>query len=106
MKKYFDTLIKDTEIPNTISPEIIHISVKDMILGESTFIGSLVHKFGPEKLSELMTRSSIIYIDDIFDADSDSLLNPGFLACYIKGVIEDSSDNWRVILTKSIERDI
>lgn len=106
MKKYFDTLIKDVEIPNTISPEIIHISVKGESLGERSFIGSMVHQFGPVKLSELMMKSAIIYIDDIFDADSDSLLNPEFLACYIKGVIEDSSDNWRVILTKSIERDI
>ena len=68
MKKYFDTLIKDAEISNTISPEIIHISVKGESLGERSFIGSMVHQFGPVKLSELMMKSSIIYIDDIFDA--------------------------------------
>ena len=50
-----------------------------------------------------MNTCTIIYIDDIFDANPDSLLNPGIIAMYIKEVIEDSSDNWKVILTKSIE---
>ena len=103
MKRYLDVIIKETEFREEIVPEVVHISLKNESLGSRSFIGYLVTKLGPCGLSSLMNTPAIIYIDDIFDADPDSLLNPGIIAMYIKEAIEDSSDNWKVILTKSIE---
>ena len=103
MKQYLDVIIKDAEFRKEIVPEVIHISLKNESLHSRSFIGYLVTKLGPYGIASLMNTCTIIYIDDIFDANPDSLLNPGIIAMYIKEVIEDSSDNWKVILTKSIE---
>lgn len=103
MKKYFNVCLTNPVFKKGERIEEIHISVKNEILSERTFIGTLIHTFGPSRLSEIFNTNTIIYIDDILEADSESILNPGYFALYIKGLLEDSSKKWKIILTKSIE---
>lgn len=106
MKRYFDTNLKSHSETWEVDPQRIHISFKGERIGSRSFIGKLVEDLGPVQLGELFKTPAVIYVDDILDVDPDCILNPGFIAGFVKDAIEDASPLWDVILTKSIERDV
>lgn len=106
MKRYFDTTLKLHSKLWETSPEHVRVSFAGENLGTRSFIGHLVKDLGPNGLEELAGKPAVIYIDDILKVDPDSILNPGLFAEFIKGVFEDASPFWDVILTKGIEREV
>lgn len=106
MKRYFNSeLATHTTLWDT-EPKEVHISFAGQRLGSHCFLGQLVHDLGPQGLEQLCDTPAVIYIDDILDVDPDCILNPGFVAEFVRDVIKNASPLWDVILTKSIERDI
>lgn len=47
--------------------------------------------------------NAIIYIDNIMKASDNTLLNPGLIGILVRDAIECARDNWKVVLTQSIE---
>lgn len=105
MKRYFDTVLKNHSEDWKTDPQRVHISFSGQRIGSRSFIGRLITDLGPSKLNDLIKSPAVVYIDDILEVDPDCIVNPGFIAEFIKDTLEDSSPLWDVILTKSIERD-
>lgn len=90
---------------------IIHLSAKGSSLGSHYVTGSLVHylanQYGFENvgiwMQKLGKESTIIYVDDILEANDDDLLNPGILIMLGADAANSILPNWKIIFTKCIE---
>ena len=103
MKRMFDVIINDAPIANESC--IVHLDMTGVTIGDGTFYGMLfkeVSKIDP-KLMEDDNAQMIIYIDNIMKASDSTLLNPGLIGILVRDAIECARDNWKVLLTQSIE---
>ena len=103
MKRMYDVIINDAPIANQSC--IVHLDMTGVTIGDGTFYGMLfkeVSKIDP-KLMEDDNAQMIIYIDNIMKASDRTILNPGLIGILVRDAIECARDNWKVVLTQSIE---
>lgn len=79
----------------------VHLSLRGKTLGTASLAGILVHEV-PEFASEDV-QAATLFVDDIFEASADSLLNPGVLVDFGYEIGTVIPKDWTVVLTKAYE---
>lgn len=107
-KRYLDVVIKECNYPD----EYFHIDMTNKAIGSHMLAGTISHRVFDNKelenhaefYNKLCDKKILVVIDNIFEAKSEYLLNPGFLIKFGAECIEDLPENWGLVIKNAIER--
>ena len=106
MKKFMDVILVDSKLDIHKPTYEVHVDMNGVEVGDNTIyaliFNELYEKY-PEASDDINDFNAIIYIDNIMKASDNTLLNPGLIGILVRDAIECARDNWKVVLTQSIE---
>lgn len=106
MKKFMDVILVDSKLDIHKPTYEVHVDMNGVEVGDDTIyaliFNELYEKY-PEASDDINDFNAIIYIDNIMKASDNTLLNPGLIGILVRDAIECARDNWKVVLTQSIE---
>ncbi len=106
MKKFMDVILVNSKLDLQKPTYEVHVDLTGVEIGDGTMYALIfreLYKKYPEASQDPNDFNAIIYIDNVMKASDSTLLNPGLIGILVRDAIECARDNWRVILTQSIE---
>ena len=106
MKKFMDVILVDSKLDLQKPTYEVHVDMNGVEVGDDTIYALIfneIYKKYTEASDDINDFNAIIYIDNIMKASDSTLLNPGLIGILVRDAIECARDNWKVVLTQSIE---
>ena len=106
MKKFMDVILVDHKLDLEKPTYEVHVDMTGVEVGDGTMYALIfreLYKKYPEASEDPNNFNAIIYIDNVMKASDATLLNPGLIGILVRDAIECAQDNWKVVLTQSIE---
>ena len=106
MKKFMDVILVDSKLDIQKPTYEVHVDMSGVEVGDDNIYALIfneLYKKYPEASDDINDFNAIIYIDNIMKASDNTLPNPGLIGILVRDAIECARDNWKVVLTQSIE---
>ena len=106
MKKFMDVILVDSKLDLQKPTYEVHVDMSGVEVGDGTMYALIfreLYKKYPEASGNINDFNAIIYIDNIMKASDKTLLNPALIGILVRDAIECARDNWKAVLTQSIE---
>ena len=106
MKKFMDVILVDSKLDIQKPTYEVHVDMSGVEVGDDTIYALIfneLYKKYTEASDDINDFNAINYIDNIMKASDNTLPNPGLIGILVRDAIECARDNWKAVLTQSIE---